>query len=133
MEKIEKKILGFTDEITTCDCCGKVDLKGTYAVDFEGDIAYYGSVCAFKVHAVSYDEQKEVKKAFVKRVKATEKLKQMEAEYNGTQYALVKMFRFVEEKKLDVMAFINKYGKKCDENDYYVAYSIGHVVKCINK
>lgn len=133
METIEKKILGFTDEITTCDCCGKVDLKGTYAIDFEGDISYYGSVCAFKVHAVSYDEQKEVKKSFVKRIKATEKLKQMEAEYNGTQYSLVKMFRFVEEKKLDVMAFINKYGKKMDENDYYTTYSIGHVVKCIDK
>lgn len=133
METIEKKILGFTDEITTCDCCGKVDLKGTYAIDFEGDISYYGSVCAFKVHAVSYDEQKEVKKSFVKRMKATEKLKQMEAEYNGTQYSLVKMFRFVEEKKLDVMAFINKYGKKMDENDYYTAYSVGHVVKCIDK
>ena len=74
-----------------------------------------------------------MKKAYTKRIKATEKLAQMEAEYNGTQYALVKMFRFVEEKKLDVMAFINKYGKKCDENDYYIAYEIGHVVKCIDK
>lgn len=133
METIEKKILGFTEEITVCDCCGKADLKGTYAIDWEGTIAYYGSVCAFKVHGATIEEQKEVKKAYSKRMKATEKLAQMESEYNGTEYALVKMFRFVEEKKLDVMAFINKYGKKCDENDYYVAYSIGHVVKCINK
>lgn len=129
----EKIILGFTDEITECDCCGKHDLKGTYAVSLNGTISYFGSVCAFKVHAVSYEEQKEVKKTFVKRTKAIDKLKEMEANYNGTQYALVKMFRFVEAKKLDVMAFINKYGKKCDENDYYTAYEIGHVVKCIDK
>lgn len=133
MEKIEKKILGYTDEITTCDCCGKVDLKGTYAIDFEGDIAYYGSVCAFKVHSVSYEEQKEVKKTFVKRMKAEDKFKEMEAAHNGTDYSLVKMLRFVEAKKLDLMAFINKYGKKFDENDYYTAYEIGHVVKCIDK
>lgn len=132
-KEIVKTILGYTDEITTCDCCGKADLKGTYAIDFNGDISYYGSVCAFKVQGVTFEEQKEVKKTFVKRMKAEEKLKAMEAEHNGTEYSLVKMFRFVEAKKLDVMAFINKYGKKFDENDYYTAYSIGHVVKMINK
>jgi len=133
METIEKRILGFTDEITVCDCCGKADLKGTYAVDFEGTIAYYGSVCAFKVQGVSYEEQREVKKTFIKRIKAIDKFNKMEDEYNGTQYSLVKMLRFVEEKKLDIMAFINKYGKKCDETDFYTAYEIGHVVKCIDK
>lgn len=133
METIEKRILGFTDEITVCDCCGKADLKGTYVVDFEGTIAYYGSVCAFKVQGVSYEEQKEVKKTFIKRMKAIDKFNKMEVEYDGTQYSLVKMLRFVEEKKLDIMAFINKYGKKCDENDFYTAYEIGHVVKCIDK
>jgi hypothetical protein len=133
VELKSKKILGFTEEINTCDCCGKSDLKGTYAIDFEGDITYYGSVCAFKVQGVSFDEQKEVKKEYKKRLKATEKFAIMESEYNGTQYSLVKMLRFVEEKKLDLIAFINKYGKICDENDFYIAYSIGHVVKCINK
>lgn len=132
-KEITKTILGYTDEITTCDCCGKVDLKGTYAIDFNGDISYYGSVCAFKVQGVTFEEQKEVKKSFVKRIKATEKLKIMEAEHNGTDYSLVKMLRFVEAKKLDLIAFINKYGKKCDENDYCVWYLIGHVVKGIDK
>lgn len=132
-KEIVKTILGYTDEITTCDCCGKVDLRGTYAIDFNGDISYYGSLCAFKVQGVTFEEQKEVKKTFVKRMKAEKKLKEMEAEHNGTEFSLVKMFRFVEAKKLDVMAFINKYGKKFDENDHYTAYSIGNVVKIINK
>jgi len=137
METVEKKILGFTEEITVCDCCGKADLKGTYAIDWEGTIAYYGSVCAFKVHGATIEEQKEVKREYKQRVKAADKFKMMEAEYEAatlkTDYALVKMLRFVEAKKLDLTAFILKYGKKFDENIYYTAYAIGHVTKCINK
>lgn len=132
-KEIVKTILGYTDEITTCDCCGKVDLKGTYAIDFNGDISYYGSICAFKVQGVTFEEQKEVKKTFVKRIKAEEKFKAMESAHNGTDYSLVKMLRFVEAKKLDLVAFINKYGKKIDENNYATWYSIGHVCKSINK
>lgn len=128
-----KVIIGYTDSVTECECCGKVDLKGTYCINLDGEELYYGSTCAFKVHGVTEDEQKEVKKTFVKRMKATDKLKSMELEYTGNEYALVKMFRFVEEKKLDVMDFINKYGKKIEETDFYIAYSIGHVVKLINK
>jgi len=132
-KEVVKRILGYTEEITSCDCCGKVDLKGTYAIDFNGSITYYGSVCAFKVQGIAFEEQKEVKKSFVKRMKATEKLKQMESEYNGTDYSLVKMLRFVESKNLDLTSFIQKYGKVCDENSYYIAYQIGHVVKNISK
>lgn len=41
-----KRILAFTDNVTTCDCCGKNNLKGTYAVtDDLGGEFYYGSVC----------------------------------------------------------------------------------------
>jgi len=128
-----KKIIGYTDSINECDCCGKIDLKGTYCVEIDGEQLNYGSVCAFKVQGITYDDQKEIKKTFVKRIKAEEKLKLMESQHNGSEYSLVKMFRFVEAKKLDIMAFINKYGKKSDENDFYIAYQIGHVVKLINK
>ncbi len=128
-----KAIIGYTDSVTECECCGKQELKGTYCIDLDGTELYYGSTCAFKVHGVTEDEQKELKKAFTIRLKASEKLKVMESEYNGTEYALVKMFRFVEAKKLDVISFINKYGKVVDETNSYIAYSIGHVVKCIDK
>lgn len=49
------KILGLTDEITTCDCCGRVNLKATVALDRcdvegneTGDIVHYGRDCAAK-------------------------------------------------------------------------------------
>lgn len=40
--------LGFTEEVTACDCCGRTDLKGTYAIEDmqNGGIMYYGCVCA---------------------------------------------------------------------------------------
>lgn len=40
------KILGWTDEVTVCDCCGKCDLSGTFACELEGgEEVNYGSVC----------------------------------------------------------------------------------------
>lgn len=40
------KVLGYEEAITTCDCCGKANLKGTFAVERDGgEILHYGSVC----------------------------------------------------------------------------------------
>ncbi|MGC0155724.1 hypothetical protein ACPRNU_24960 [Chromobacterium vaccinii] len=39
-------ILGYEEAVNSCDCCGKSELKGTFAVQREnGDILYFGSVC----------------------------------------------------------------------------------------
>jgi hypothetical protein len=129
----EKIILGFTEEITDCDCCGKSDLKGTYAISLNGYISYFGSVCAFKIHAVSYEEQKEIKKECKRRSKAADKLKQMEADYNGTQYQMDQMLKFVEKSNLDITAFILKYGKVVDELKDFLIYNIGSKCKSIPK
>ena len=40
------KIIGFTDKVNECDCCGKQNLKGTYCVTIDGNEFYYGSSCA---------------------------------------------------------------------------------------
>ncbi len=45
------EIRGITDEVTTCDCCGKKSLKDTVALevmegDNAGDIRFFGSHCA---------------------------------------------------------------------------------------
>jgi len=40
------KVLGWTDEVTVCDCCGKSDLSGTFGVELDdGAVVHYGSVC----------------------------------------------------------------------------------------
>lgn len=41
------KILGVTDEITVCDCCGKKNLKKTIGLELtDGTTVHYGSDCA---------------------------------------------------------------------------------------
>jgi len=37
--------LGFTQDITTCDYCGRSHLKGTYAIEENDTRMYYGSTC----------------------------------------------------------------------------------------
>jgi len=40
------KLLGITDSITTCDCCGKTNLKKTFVCQNDnGNINYYGCDC----------------------------------------------------------------------------------------
>lgn len=40
------KIIGLSDTFTTCDCCGRKNLKKTIVLDSEGAILYYGTSCA---------------------------------------------------------------------------------------
>ena len=38
---------GTDDSVTTCDCCGKSNLKSTVIIELDnGEIVHYGSVCA---------------------------------------------------------------------------------------
>ena len=40
------RILGTTEENTTCDCCGKRNLKKTVVLESESGIVYFGVDCA---------------------------------------------------------------------------------------
>ncbi len=51
--------LGTTDEVSTCDCCGKTNLKSTVAVSVDGgETQYYGVVCAARALGRSAKEVK---------------------------------------------------------------------------
>lgn len=39
------RVLGTTDTVTTCEICGRVDLKGTLVLTCNGEITYAGSDC----------------------------------------------------------------------------------------
>lgn len=46
--------LGNTDEVTSCDCCGRADLKSTVALSVDGsEPVYYGVVCAARALATT--------------------------------------------------------------------------------
>lgn len=53
------KVLGITEQVNTCDCCGKSDLKRTVAImDMETqEINYYGTTCAAKVEKFSCENE----------------------------------------------------------------------------
>jgi len=45
------KVLSVVDSVNSCDCCGRIGLKKTVAVEHDnGDICYYGTTCATKKH-----------------------------------------------------------------------------------
>jgi hypothetical protein len=64
-------IKGWTDEITTCTCCGKQNLKRTCAVENdEGGMEYYGSVCIGAVFGKKAGKEMIVRADAVSRIKA---------------------------------------------------------------
>jgi hypothetical protein len=74
------KILGVDDSITSCDCCGKSNLKKTVALDAEGEIVYYGVNCAARALGFT-DKTYSTRNAseLVTRFNAREKLRQEKA------------------------------------------------------
>jgi hypothetical protein len=48
------KVLGTTDETSTCECCGKRNLKKVVVLDVEGEVVRYGCDCAARELRQSY-------------------------------------------------------------------------------
>lgn len=47
-------ILGVSDDVTGCECCGKTGLKRTVALgDADGAVVYYGTDCAARALGVT--------------------------------------------------------------------------------
>ena len=87
-------VLGSSDEVTTCERCGKSNLKLTVILDIDGDVVHYGADCAAQT-IFSKKSFKDVvtkqaalinviKKAFAKGIDATTIAKNV-----CTGYALV--------------------------------------------
>lgn len=59
----EVRFLGTTDDVTTCECCGRADLKSTVALSIDGaDPVYFGSDCAARAIGRSVAEIKRATK-----------------------------------------------------------------------
>jgi hypothetical protein len=64
------KVIGMSDDVNTCDCCGKTDLKRTVVLqDNEtGETFHYGTTCATKRSngCINAEERKnKIKKAII--------------------------------------------------------------------
>jgi hypothetical protein len=106
------KIFGWTDEVTTCDCCGKSDLSGTFGVELEGgEILNYGSVCV--VRNLGFASRKDFNKAMKRdqdaRIKAARVRFQHTSEYVAEQVAFARAHDDVKAGKLAIgPAFRNR-------------------------
>lgn len=47
------KIIGTSEEVTTCECCGRSNLKRTVVLDIEGAVRYFGCDCAARTYRSS--------------------------------------------------------------------------------
>lgn len=84
------KLLGFTEEITQCGCCGKSELKGTYAFETSSGIQYYGSTCAKKYGYSGTSIRKDATKA------KKERYYKMMAEYDKAVEELQKEYYHID-------------------------------------
>ena len=90
------KILGINDEVTTCECCGRINLKHTVVISFDGGSTvggHFGCVCASKIMKTSAKATKEAAKSAqdeADRIAGIEKDRRDNAEFDAWQNWLIK-------------------------------------------
>lgn len=114
-------IIGYTDSITECECCGKTNLKGTYCLEIDGEEFYYGSVCAFKNHGVTLDELQ----THTKINRNKDELKLMLSQCNGSDFSKYKIIKFIKKTGLDLYEFLRQYGVLVEDMKHLEIYSYG--------
>lgn len=67
--------IGIEADKAECDCCGKSNLKKTVALDFDGEIRYYGTTCAGRALGAKTKTVSDVKAA-VSRVNEKARIEQ---------------------------------------------------------
>lgn len=111
------KIFGWTDEVTSCDCCGKSELSGTFGVELDtGEVVNYGSTCV--VRNLGFADRKAFNKAMRqdvdKRVKAARVRFAHTAEYAAEQVAFARAHADVKAGKLQLgIEFRNRTAEAC--------------------
>lgn len=127
METSTKQIIGFTDSVNECDCCGKTGLKGTYCILIDGEEKYYGSLCATKNSGFS----SEVIKAEVKKIDLEKNIDSLVSDAKF-EYQQNKVFKFALKKGISKVDFLLKYGKVVDAMPTVKCYQFGSFNSYIN-
>jgi len=86
---MEIKVLGLTDDVTECYCCGKLNLKQTVAFEIDGNETYYGTTCATKFYKKEFKDIKaEIKTNLDKRTREARILYRSTPEYIAYHQAI---------------------------------------------
>lgn len=88
------EIKGTTDEVCTCDCCGRTDLKYTVIMSLDGDVSYFGRVCAARHAGIPATE---IESAAKKADRVTAEVKRA-AQYRSEEIADARFAAFLASK-----------------------------------
>lgn len=99
---------GVTDEVSTCDCCGREGLKRVIALSEEGVVSYYGTTCASHLLKIpAKDVTKAAKSAQDEKDAAARRARQAERD---AEYAAWTSFLFSATGIDDVALAIQALG-----------------------
>lgn len=83
-------LVGVTDEVTQCSCCGKSNLKRTAVLQDEwGQFSFYGTTCAYKALNI-WNKPGFIQDHIKRAAKAKTSIEVIHTELNGVQYVLTK-------------------------------------------
>ncbi len=123
----EFKIIGFTDKVNECDCCGRTELKGTYCISIDSNELYYGVTCAANaVGSTSKDIKEQVKKIDLEK-----NIHDLVTEATN-EYLKNKVIKLALKKGIDKSEFLLKYGKVVDVMNDSKCYQYGSYNSYIN-
>ena len=147
------QIIAFVDNVTECQCCGKKDLKGTYAMApkelelqniQENDVIYYGRVCGARAAMISTKElDNEIKK--IKTKKETLDFLKTETEnapkdHKGNKinlpYIQEKFKKLLTKNKIeikDILSELIELGIEIENEANYYIIKLGHQPILLNK
>lgn len=111
------RFLGTTDEVTTCDCCGRSDLKSTVALENTetGENVFFGVVCAARALKITAKEVKaDAKKANDEKAEAVRREREAADKAESARWTahLVSRTGGIKDFRgdLDIFAMIQKIG-----------------------
>lgn len=114
------RYLGTTDDVTTCDCCGRAGLKSTVAVLIgeSADPVYYGVTCAARALRVTAKEvRSEARAADAARDRATRAAAQAgrEREYVADQALLDAWFPALAGNRFEQVRALYAEGRSFED------------------
>jgi hypothetical protein len=125
------RIIGYTDTVNECDCCGKTELKGTFVMADELDNEmYFGRVCGAKHAGWSASEFSENLKKFNSEEKKQKALNEMIAEAGKNTYKQQNILKFIRKNAMNLNEFLKKHATIIDEINDFVVFKYGN--ECIN-
>ena len=120
------RIIGYTDSVTECDCCGKKELKGTFVMANEcDDEMYYGRVCGAKAAGWSAVQFTSNLNEAKKQSTLSEMLKNVTNEFQQK-----KVLQYVRKSGINLHTFLQENATVVDAFNNCIVYRYAY--ECIN-